>query len=77
MYICICHGITDHQIRDCVNDGARTLCDLRGHLGVATQCGCCEGAAMQVLNETLASAPREAPRPAWSDDFPPSYAAAA
>ena len=53
MYICICHGITDHQIRDCVKDGARTMCDLRGQLGVATQCGSCECSAMQILDETL------------------------
>jgi bacterioferritin-associated ferredoxin len=54
VYICICHGITDHQIRSCVKDGAaRTLCDLRGQLGVATQCGSCESSALQILRETL------------------------
>jgi bacterioferritin-associated ferredoxin len=54
VYICICHGITDHQIRSCVKDGAaRTLCDLRGQLGVATQCGSCESSALQILQETL------------------------
>ena len=57
MYICICHGITDHQIRDCVNDGARTMCDLRGQLGVATQCGSCECSALQILDEQLARSP--------------------
>ena len=76
MYICICHGITDHQIRACVKDGARSLCDLRGQLGVATQCGCCEGSAMQVLHETLASAPRENAQPSWAENLPPTYAAA-
>lgn len=54
MYICICHGITDHQIRSCVKDGARTLCELSGQLGVATQCGSCESSAMHILQETLA-----------------------
>ena len=53
MYICICHGITENQIRTCVEAGARTLCDLRGQLGVATQCGACEGQACEVLDETL------------------------
>jgi bacterioferritin-associated ferredoxin len=53
VYICICHGITDKQIRSCVNDGARTLCELRGQLGVATQCGSCESSALAILDETL------------------------
>ena len=54
MYICICHGITDHQIRSCVKDGARTLCDLSGQLGVATQCGSCASSALSILDEALA-----------------------
>ena len=53
MYICLCHGITENQIRNCVLAGARTLCDLRGQLGVATQCGACEPQACEVLDETL------------------------
>ena len=53
LYICLCHGITDSQIRSCVESGARTLCDLRGQLGVATQCGSCEFHAVQLLQETL------------------------
>lgn len=53
MYICLCHGITENQIRTCVQSGARTLCDLRGQLGVATQCGSCERQAAELLDETL------------------------
>ena len=53
MYICLCHGITEKQIRSCVEAGARTLCDLRGQLGVATQCGSCESQACELLDETL------------------------
>ena len=55
MYICVCHGITDTQIRSCVEDGARTLGDLSGELGVATQCGCCAESAAQVMQEVLRS----------------------
>ena len=59
MYICICHGITDHQIRSCVKDGATSLCDLSGRLGVATQCGSCAESAMQIVHQTVASAGTE------------------
>jgi bacterioferritin-associated ferredoxin len=56
LYICLCHGITDNQIRACVvESGARTLCDLSGQLGVATQCGSCAESACHVLVEVLAS----------------------
>lgn len=53
MYICLCHGITDTQIRSCISSGARTLCDLSGQLGVATQCGGCAESACEVLDEVL------------------------
>jgi bacterioferritin-associated ferredoxin len=54
VYICLCHGITDKQIRSCIREGARSLCDLRGQLGVATQCGGCEHHALEILDESLA-----------------------
>jgi bacterioferritin-associated ferredoxin len=62
LYICICHGITDNQIRTCVQAGARTLQDLSGRLGVATQCGSCAVSACEVLDEVIqASSPPPAP----------------
>ena len=54
LYICLCHGITDSQIRACVQTGARTLSDLSAELGIATQCGCCADSARELIDETLA-----------------------
>lgn len=54
MYICICKGITDGQIRQAVNDGAASLSDLRKQLGVASQCGKCACLAKNVINEASA-----------------------
>jgi bacterioferritin-associated ferredoxin len=56
VYICLCHGITDNQIRNSVRAGARTLGDLSGTLGVATQCGSCAASACEVLDQALGSA---------------------
>jgi bacterioferritin-associated ferredoxin len=53
MYVCICRAVTDTQIRNCVNEGACTMRDLRNCLGVATQCGRCAITARDVLNEAL------------------------
>jgi bacterioferritin-associated ferredoxin len=61
VYICLCHGITDSQIRSCVKEGARSLCDLSGQLGVATQCGSCANHAVELLNEVLTPAPMRHP----------------
>jgi bacterioferritin-associated ferredoxin len=52
MYICMCHGITEREIRQCAREGACTLPDLQLSLGVGTACGRCRDAAHEVLNET-------------------------
>lgn len=58
MYVCICHSVTDRQIRRAVDDGARRLRDLRQSLGVAGSCGRCAQCAKELLNERLASNPQ-------------------
>ena len=60
MYVCICNGVTDRDIRDAASRGARTVKDLRRELGVASDCGKCASCAHEVLCE----ARREAPVPA-------------
>ncbi|MGO3858144.1 (2Fe-2S)-binding protein [Neisseriaceae bacterium CLB008] len=52
MYICICNGITDTQIKAEVSAGATSLADLQASLGVATCCGCCSDAASAYLPGT-------------------------
>jgi bacterioferritin-associated ferredoxin len=54
MYVCICKGITDHQIRSAVNSGASSLGQVRNALGVASQCGKCACLAKDVINEAVA-----------------------
>jgi len=54
MYICICNGITEHDIRACADEGACTMRDLEGCLGVGSYCGKCKPAARQILSETRA-----------------------
>ncbi|MGD8175343.1 bacterioferritin-associated ferredoxin [Marinimicrobium sp. ARAG 43.8] len=56
MYVCVCKGITDHQIKDAVYSGADTLGKLRKSLGVATQCGKCACHTREVIRETSGTA---------------------
>lgn len=53
MYVCVCQGVTDSQIRAEVNAGATSMRDLRNRLGVASQCGACGKCARHLLKEEL------------------------
>lgn len=55
MYVCMCHGITDRQIREAVCDGVGSLHELSAELGVASSCGRCAEYAQELLDETLSS----------------------
>jgi bacterioferritin-associated ferredoxin len=51
MYVCICHAVTDRDIRSCIEDGARSMRDLRKQLCVGTQCGKCACDVRALLKE--------------------------
>ena len=53
MYVCLCKGITDTQIRAAISDGASSLREVRNALGVASQCGKCGIQTREILRETL------------------------
>ena len=53
MYVCLCNGITDTQIRDAVDSGAESLRAVRKALGVANQCGKCASMARDIVRDTL------------------------
>ena len=53
MYVCICKGITDTQIRAAVQDGASSVRDVRNSLGVASQCGKCGSLTRDIVRESL------------------------
>lgn len=63
MYICICKQVTEKQIKAAVNDGARSMYDLRNELGVANQCGQCGICAKALLKEYTANATAQTPPP--------------
>jgi bacterioferritin-associated ferredoxin len=53
MYVCICKGITDTQIRAAVEEGASSMRDVRKTLGVASQCGKCSILTREIVRESL------------------------
>lgn len=53
MYVCLCKGITDGQIKAAVEQGAGSMKEVCSQLGVATQCGKCGNHAKQVFKQTI------------------------
>ena len=52
MYVCICHAVTDSQIRCTVRERRITsLRELAAQTGVATNCGRCARCARELLND--------------------------
>jgi bacterioferritin-associated ferredoxin len=53
MYVCICHAVTDREIRAAVARGATRLEDLTMTLGVGAGCGCCRAPAGALIEARL------------------------
>jgi bacterioferritin-associated ferredoxin len=51
VYVCICQGVTESQIRDAIHDGAESVAALAVELGIGAQCGTCVFAAECLLEE--------------------------
>lgn len=49
MYVCVCRAVTERQIQEAVQGGARNLRDLRRELGVTSECGRCASCARDCL----------------------------
>lgn len=60
MYICVCHAISDRQIRETVDQGAASLFEVQMRLPVAACCGRCEDSAREVIESHIESANRPA-----------------
>ncbi len=60
MYVCVCNAVTDREIRQCAELGARTVDELRDALGVAACCGKCEVVAREILASKPGSTARAA-----------------
>ena len=41
MYVCICAGVTDSDVRACSRAGARTVEEVGDRCGAGTGCGTC------------------------------------
>lgn len=57
MYVCICHGFTDSQVRDLTAQGCRSLSQVYRRLsGEPPQCGKCVPYVRDMLKSARAAA---------------------
>ena len=52
MYVCICNGVTDHQIRQAADAGCRTMAELTMRTGAGSSCGSCIEMATALLRDS-------------------------
>ena len=64
MYVCLCHGVTDHDIRRAAEAGCSTVSELTMRTGLGSGCGSCGEMAAEILGE--ASAPKVCPLPVFA-----------
>lgn len=59
MIVCVCRRVSDREIARHARAGMN-FDEIQFELGVATQCGCCEDSARDVVAQCCASAPMAA-----------------
>jgi bacterioferritin-associated ferredoxin len=55
MWVCLCKGVTDGQIRSAINAGARTPVEIGAHCRAGTGCGGCLPEVHRLLDDHLTS----------------------
>ena len=53
MYVCLCRGITDQDIKDAIANGAESYRDVREMLDLGTCCGRCAPEARMIISDEI------------------------
>ena len=53
MWICLCKGVSDREIRSAINAGARTPVEIGAHCRAGTGCGGCLPEVGRLLDDHL------------------------
>ena len=55
MYVCLCHGVTDHDIRRAAEAGCSSVSELTMRTGLGSGCGTCGEMAAELLAQARAA----------------------
>ena len=50
MYVCLCNGVTESDVREAIDEGASTLEEVAYCTGAGTRCGTCRNAVSSMLD---------------------------
>ncbi len=56
MYVCLCNGVTEREIRQTAAAGCKTMAELTMRTGCGAGCGSCVAMATDLLDEAHAAA---------------------
>jgi bacterioferritin-associated ferredoxin len=61
VYVCLCNGVTEREIREVAAAGCRTLSELTMRTGCGATCGSCLDMAQQILDDVHAARALDVP----------------
>ena len=61
VYVCLCHGVTDSEIRDAATAGCGEMSELMMRTGCGSSCGSCIETASGLLDEVHERSAEAAP----------------
>lgn len=67
MYVCVCFGVTDRQIREIAQAGCTSTAELTMRTGAGANCGSCLDMAADLLADVHRAQPRALPLPVLRD----------
>ncbi len=59
MYVCVCHALTDKQVREAAQGGVKTAGQMFKRHGVRPVCGKCVGCMKEVMGAVPAGGQRD------------------
>lgn len=54
MYVCLCHAVTENDVRRAAEAGVRTVSELTMRTGLGSGCGSCVSMAVDLIDEVHA-----------------------
>ena len=57
VYVCLCNGVTDRQIREAVDNGCGSIGELTMRTGCGANCGSCLDMAADMIAQMQAELP--------------------
>lgn len=57
MFVCLCHGITDSEVKTTVRRGATSVDDVTEKCGAGSGCGMCKEQIQDIIDDEMTHTP--------------------